>query len=172
MTRHNRDLLARWLTAEASESEARAEAALTALLEWLPDEAPSAAFTRNVLTRLREEPGTARRWTWLLRVAAVLGIVLVGGSVVAAPSVLLALPVSVGNLIALVADGVAVLVTWLGHALSLWEGMARIAQKVGLVLATPEATLFMLGTSAAGALAFRLLYGLAMQDRRWHVDSV
>lgn len=173
MTKQNRDLLAQWLTAEAADAEERAEAALTALLEWLPEEGPAVAFTETVLAGVRQDARQARRVTWLLRVAAVVGIVLVGGSVLALPSLLLAAPASFSALIAGFAGGMKALASWLGHAVTVWEGAMSFFEKLALVLATPQATVAMLIVASLGAAAFRLLYGLTIQDRRpLHVDSI
>ena len=177
MTPRSREQMAarvdRWLRAEAAEAAGGAEAALTALLAWLPDEAPSEAFTEKVLARVREDSRRATAVGWLLRVAAVMGLVLVGSSIIATPSVLLALPVSVGAMIAALANGVAAFAAWLGHAVSLWEALAAIGRKVALVLATPQATVALLATMSLGAAAFRVLYSLTMQDRRaLHVDTL
>ena len=162
-----------WLSAEAADADVRAEAALTALLAWLPEEAPSAAFAQRVLVSVRQESAGSRSMRWLLRTAAVVGLLLVGTTLVAVPSLLLALPASVGAMISAVAATLAALAGWLGRAQAVWEGIGAIAGKAALVLSTPEATLAVLTASVVGAVAFRLLYGLTMLDRRTvHVDSL
>ena len=139
-----------WLAAEAADAEARAEAALTAVLAWLPEEAPSAAFAERVLSSVRADAGGASSLRWLLRVAAMVGLLLVGSTLVAVPSLLLALPASVGALISAATATVSTFAAWLGHAQAVWEGLAAIGAKAALVLSTPEATLAVLAATFHG----------------------
>jgi hypothetical protein len=172
MTTPNRDLLSAWLVAEASRSEELAEAALTSLLQRLPDDGPSAAFAERVLERVRSErePSRSLVWAWRLTVAACL--VLVAGSVVVLPAVFFALPLSIGSVVSFFADAFVVAAGWLGRGLMLWQALIAFAEKVALVVATPQAGTAVFLSVAIGIAAFRLLFGLTMQDRRsLHVSS-
>lgn len=164
----------RWLRLEAGGATAKAEEALTALFRDLPDRAPSLAFEETVMSRLQSHSRAAARRLGRGWQAVLIGLLVVLGlSMAALPAALLALPVPVGSFISALASVVAGAVEWTARGVSVWRFLAGVAQKVALVLDTPEATLVVLGATALGALAFRFLYGLTIEDRRsvHHVET-
>ena len=174
MSDNQQDALTRWLRLEAAGATVRAEEAFSALLRHLPERVPSMAFEDGIMSRLQWHPRAAARelGRWWQAVAIVLLLVL-GLTAAALPAVLLALPIPVGGLISALASTIAGAVEWMAGGLSLWRFFADFAEKVALVLATPQATLVVVGFVSLGAGALRLLYGLTVEDRRYvHVDSV
>jgi len=168
------DVLIRWLRHEGAGALAEADGALSALLARLPEQAPSSAFEELVMDRLPWHPRAAawrlgRRW----QVALIGLLVVLGLTVAALPAALLALPVPVGSLISGLASLVAGAAEWTARGFSMWRFLAEVAEKVTLVLATPQVTLLVLGSMALGAAAFRFLYELTIEDRRSaHVETI
>jgi hypothetical protein len=175
--REYRRTLERWLRAGAPDTTAlELESAWRELLAELPDEAPSAAFTSRVMLRVAEVRDAARALAPRVRaardlsprlrlvLAACLG--LVGVSVLALPVVLVALPLPVGGLIAALASAVKAGAVWAAQGFSVWEFLADLGQTIAVVLATPEATAFLVSFALLSAAAFRWLFELTRTDRR------
>ncbi|HLE85710.1 MAG TPA: hypothetical protein VJG13_15315 [Thermoanaerobaculia bacterium] len=167
MRDENRKRIERWLEAGAPEAAGpELEAAWSVLLRELPEEAPSPAFVAAVLQRVAEVRGAARDLAPRWRLALAAGLALFGLSALALPAVLLAVPLRVGGLVAVVGGAIKAVAGWAAQGIEVWQALASFAGKVTLVVATPQATLAMASFAVLSALALRLLFELTLHDRR------
>ena len=167
MRDENRERIDRWLRAGAAENVGPdVEAAWTGLLAALPEVEPSPELTDRVMRRVAEVRCAARDLAPRWRFALAAGLALCGASALFLPALLLAAPIPVGTLIAAITEGVKAGAAWVAQGISVWRLLADIAETTSLVVATPEATIFLASFAIISAAALRLLYDLTLYDLR------
>lgn len=167
MRQDHRTTIERWFLAGAPDSTSpELEAAWSSLLQELPDDSPSAAFTDRVLLRVAGLRGTARDLSPRARLALVACVALMGVSCLVMPALLLAFPLPVSDAIDVIATLIKAGAVWAASGLAVWRFLAGVAQTTSVVLATPQAAAFLVGIALLSAAALRLLFELTRQDRR------
>ncbi len=157
----NEELLYRWLAAERQGRDTEAEEVLFEVFRAFPLALPSVGFADRVLV------GAGVVWSWHLRSAVAACVFLSGLSAVfllPAAIGLLRL-IAPGDILAVVAQGLAGAASSLHEILSLWRFVAGLQESLWLVVATPEVTLTLLAMTALATLAYRSLVELLALHR-------
>lgn len=169
------DRLNRWLTAEAADDDAGAEAAFVALFASVPRLAPGGGFTERVLWAARPAPAPATANGGLLAAlgwkAAILAALVLGGFSVALLPLARWLPVEAPSFGAILKGGARVLTwtaEWLDAGIATWRLLARIGGALGVAASTPEIVSALLASALVSGLAlYSLNHLLAIERRTW-----
>lgn len=167
--RHHRTAIERWLLAGAPEAlDPELESAWAGLLAELPDEAPSTAFTSQVMLRVAglRAPHAARDLPRRLRLALVACFGLIAVSALLMPALLLDVPLQLSGLVDALLIAVKGGLVWAASGIAVWRILAEVGRTASVVLATPQATAFVASFALLAAGALRLLVELTRQDRR------
>jgi len=161
--------LKRWLAAEATGVERRAEDAFGALLATTPRLRPSAGFAERVLWAIQPAPSVAfAAWWWKAAIAA--SVTLIGMATGLLPLVRL-LPLDAptfGEVLMTGADGLVWIGEWFAAGLALWGLLARIGTAFQVAVGTPEVASLLLASTLIGASAlYSLNRLLAFERRTW-----
>jgi hypothetical protein len=163
----HRTAIERWLSQGAPDAfTPELEGAWTGLLAALPEESPSADFAALVMLRAAGLRRPARDLSPRLRLAAAACLALVGLFVLALPALLLAFPLPVGGGIDVLASAIKFGAAWTAQGLAVWGFLANVARMAAVVLATPQATAFLVVFALLSAAGLRLLFELTPPDRR------
>lgn len=180
MQRRNRDeRYQAWREAEARGDERTADAALAALFEGLPLEAPSVGFAARTLERYRTELGAeaaapvAREAAepaaaaplagarWAAALLALLSIGTLGLSILAVN----VLPdLAVGGAVATFNGVVGAIWTWIASGIALWSRAAEWSAVLARIVTVPGVAGTLLGAAAAAAFALSLLRKILEHD--------
>ena len=164
---HQRTTVERWLAQGAPEAfTPELEGAWTGLLADLPEESPSADFAAMVMLRAAGLRRPARDLSPRLRLALVACLSLVSLFVLVLPALLLAFPLPVGGGIDVLAGAIKVGAVWTAQGVAVWAFLANVARMIAVVLATPQATAFLVAFALLSAAGLRMLFELTRKDRR------
>lgn len=165
-----REAVSRWLGAERSEDEGRAEAALAAVFETLPPVAVSPALTGRIVQAARAATVGADRtalrpgWRRPAQIASGIG----AGAVIAYLGIRVLLPLLVTGFVKLVGgllDGVLWMSVGLSAGLDIWTMLARAGRLVGAALATPKVAVTLVVIEAVGGVALYLIQRLLTSEK-------
>ena len=156
MTRHLHRSLVRWLEAERRDDAAAAERALAALWHQLPRPAPSRAFTRRTLSRVRRAGAGVGAWTlplpqWLRRSALAASLALTAMSLAYLPASLITVAQSGDRLFDGAVGWVGAASERLAHGLTAWSVATRVSRSLVEGLAEPG---YLAGLSLALLMSF------------------
>lgn len=172
------ELRRRWQAAEDRGDEAAADAALTALFQGLPPEAPPPGFARATLARMearlearragaaaaavreRRSSASATR-----RAAALLGLLSAGTLVLASLAVTVLPRLDLGVAVRAFHGVVAALWGWITAGVSLWLRAAEWSAVLARLVTVPEVAWSLLGAALAAALSFYLLLRILAHER-------
>jgi hypothetical protein len=161
--------LKRWLAAEATGDERRAEDAFGALLATTPRLRPSAGFAERVLWAIEPAPTPLLAFgAWWWKAAIVASVTLVGTATGLLPLVRL-LPIDAptfGEVLKAGAHGLAWTGEWFAAGLALWGLLARIGTAFQVAVVTPEVASLLLASTLIGASALYSLNRLLVFERR------
>jgi len=186
----NDDLIRDWLDAEERGAADAADAALFALFDELPDEAPSPGFAARTLERAAEagalrtaQASTAAASTTAsvpssvpisvpisvrARLAALWLALMSLGTLAAASYVVTALPridfgLGLRGFTRLLSEAWQ----WLATGLVFWQRLAEIGTLVSKVVAVPQVAAILLASLVLAAAAFRGLQAILAEERNW-----
>ena len=167
--RHNREL-ERWLVAEATDDDVRAESALTRVFARLPRLSPSPQFVDRVLAvaPMAVRRATPMVWAWRWSIGGAL--VLTGLATGLLPA-LRWLPFDVPRLSDVVKAGATAtgaVAEWLQTGLAVWAVFAQIGRLVGVAIQAPEVAAALVGSALVSAAAlYTLNHLLTLERRSW-----
>ncbi len=170
MSRRLHRALRSWMRLELRGREERAEEALRRVFLSLPDLPLPAGLADRILARAGLSPAPAAVPSLGLRLAVALGLLLVGLSVAVLPETL----TTAAGLLQAVSWTEVALAALVGLAQRVGEGVAvwRALSDVGAIVAEALSSRTVIAVLTSSALlsagAFRMLYGLMMQERRSH----
>lgn len=159
-----------WREAEARGDERTADAALAALFEGLPLEAPPEGFAARTLERFLTEPraelgaeaaAPLAGARWAAAVLALLSIGTLGLSILAVD----VLPdLAVGGAVATFNSVVGAIWSWIASGIALWSQAAEWSAVLARIVTVPGVTGTLLGAAAAAAFALSLLRKILQHD--------
>lgn len=159
-----RELWRRFLEAEASESDVRAEATLRELFRGLPELAPAAGFRARVMASIGRRSPFSRplvRWSVAAALAgAAASLVFLVPALVALGRVW-----GLGGGIAALADSWIFVALRFADAASAWDVFRPLVGAISLAASTPPMLVFLLVQLGIAALALRGLRRLALPVR-------
>ena len=183
--RQTDDLIRSWIDAEGRDEADAADAALEALFQGLPDEAPSAGFAARTMARAaeagvlapapapsrapsRERPRAPEPVSVGARLAAVWLALMSLGTLAAASYVVTALPridfgLGLRGFTRLLSEAWQ----WLATGLVFWGRLAEIGSMVSKVVEVPQVAAILLASLIVAAAAFRLLRAILAEERKW-----
>jgi len=165
--RHHREL-ERWLVAEATDDDVRAESALTRVFARLPRLAPPPEFVDRVMAAapMAVRRATPMLWAWRWSIGAAL--VLMGLATGLLPA-LRWLPFDVPRLNDVVKAGAMTLgsvAEWLQAGLAVWAVFGQIGRLVGVTIQAPEVAAALAGSALVSTAALYTLNHLLTLERR------
>ncbi len=157
-----------WMRLEMRGREERAEKALRRVFLSLPELPLPAGLAERILARAGIPPAVAAVPSLGLRLAVALGLLLLGLSFVLLPGTL----ATVAGLLAAVSwtevalAGLVGLVQRVGEGLAVWRALSDVGGILAEALYSPKVLAVLTCSALLSAAAFRMLYGLMMQERR------
>lgn len=168
MDRKRTEDFRRWLTAEATGDETRAEASFEALFASWPRLAPRPGFAERVVWAVRPAAAASPLAAWGWKLVLVASLALAGAATALWPLARL-LPLRGPRLTSIIEAGPNAL-SWVAarvtDGVATWDLLARVGEAVATASTTPEAAAALAASAALGSIGLYVLHHLLTLERR------